>query len=191
LAGRAGFVSRVLEADARASAHLRVAERPGRTRRTAILLSHSGDSWYWGLALAAIWLLGGTYWKERAVALFISIGVVAVIVQAIKWLVRRRRPAGEWGAIYRRTDPHSFPSGHAARMAMLTVLCIALGPAWLAVLLILWAPLVAVARVAMGVHYLSDVVAGSLLGLVIGLVLVPAVPLAAAFSGLLARWIGV
>jgi len=32
------------------------------------------------------------------------------------------------------------------------------------------APLVALARVAMGVHYLSDVLAGSLLGIVVGVV---------------------
>jgi membrane-associated phospholipid phosphatase len=36
---------------------------------------------------------------------------------------------------------------------------------------LVWAPLVALARVAMGVHYLSDIVAGALLGLVVGLAL--------------------
>jgi len=39
---------------------------------------------------------------------------------------------------------------------------------WLGILLVLWAPLVALARVAMGVHYLSDVFAGGFLGFVIG-----------------------
>ncbi len=38
---------------------------------------------------------------------------LAVIVLAIKFSIRRRRPEGEWGAMYRKTDPHSFPSGHA------------------------------------------------------------------------------
>ena len=38
----------------------------------------------------------------------------------------------------------------------------------LGVVLALWAPLVCLARVAMGVHYLSDVLAGMLLGLVLG-----------------------
>ena len=185
--GRTYSVRRVLEADAHASARLRVAERPGATRRAAILLSHSGDSWYWGLALVAIWLAGGPYWKGRTVILFLSIAVAAVIVQAIKWLVRRQRPAGDWGAIYRRTDPHSFPSGHAARMAMLTVLCAGLGPAWLALLLFVWTPLVALARVAMGVHYLSDVIAGSLLGILIGVLLLPAAPLALALMAPLVR----
>jgi undecaprenyl-diphosphatase len=51
---------------------------------------------------------------------------------------------------------------------MLAVLGVALGPSWFTALLLAWAPLVALARVAMGVHYLSDVVAGAGVGLIIG-----------------------
>jgi undecaprenyl-diphosphatase len=89
---------------------------------------------------------------------------------AVKFLVRRRRPEGEWGGIYRNTDPHSFPSGHAARAFLIAVVGAALGPAWLGILLWVWAPLVALARVAMGVHYLSDVVAGALFGVIVALI---------------------
>jgi undecaprenyl-diphosphatase len=70
--------------------------------------------------------------------------------------------------IYRRTDPHSFPSGHAARAAMLVVLGIGLGPAWLGFGLLVWAPLVSLARVSMGLHYISDVVVGFVLGILTG-----------------------
>jgi undecaprenyl-diphosphatase len=94
----------------------------------------------------------------------LSIIVLAAIVLAIKFSIRRRRPEGEWGTIYRSTDPHSFPSGHAARAMLIAVLGIGLGPVWLAVLLCVWMPLVALARVAMGLHYLSDVLAGLVLG---------------------------
>jgi len=34
----------------------------------------------------------------------------------------------------------------------------------------IWAPLVALARVAMGVHYVSDVLAGALFGILIALI---------------------
>jgi undecaprenyl-diphosphatase len=114
--------------------------------------------------------------KSFALRLLLGIGVLAVVVLTIKRVVRRQRPAGEWGAIYRATDPHSFPSGHAARMALLVVLAAALGPAWFAWLLLFWAPLVALARVAMGVHYLSDIIGGALLGLAAGGLLLVAVP---------------
>jgi undecaprenyl-diphosphatase len=90
------------------------------------------------------------------------------VVLVLKLLIRRRRPPGEWGAIYRNTDPHSFPSGHAARAAMLAVLLCAWGPTWAAPVAIAWAPLVSLARVALGVHYLSDVIAGGVLGLAAG-----------------------
>jgi membrane-associated phospholipid phosphatase len=43
-----------------------------------------------------------------------------------------------------------------------------MGPLWLGITLTIWAPLLALARVAMGVHYLSDVFAGGLLGMLIG-----------------------
>ncbi|MGH2522621.1 MAG: phosphatase PAP2 family protein [Anaerolineales bacterium] len=164
------MIRELLTADARLSTQLRVAEKPGPLRTGAIFLAHSGDSWFWGIGLLTIWFFGDAAWKRTALWLLVGIAVTAAIVLAIKFLVRRRRPEGEWGAIYRNTDPHSFPSGHAARMTMLAVLALALGPAWFAGLLLAWAPLVALARVAMGVHYVSDVVAGALLGLVIGLV---------------------
>ena len=158
----------ILELDARLSDRLRVAEQPGLLRTLAVFFAHSGDSWFWGAGLILLWWLGAAFWKQWAVILFAGIATLAVIVMSIKFTVRRRRPAGEWGGIYRNTDPHSFPSGHAARSFLIAVLTVGLGPAWLAVLLCVWAPLVSLARVAMGVHYLSDVVAGALLGAVLG-----------------------
>jgi undecaprenyl-diphosphatase len=161
-------LTRLLELDFRLSRKMRIAERPGSLRTFAALLAHSGDSWFWLLGLAVLWLVGNDYWKGRAVFLAIGILVTAVVVLAIKFMVRRKRPEGEWGGIYRSTDPHSFPSGHAARAVMLAVLAFVLGPAWLAVGLVLWAPLVSLARVAMGLHYLSDVLAGIGFGVVMG-----------------------
>jgi membrane-associated phospholipid phosphatase len=162
---------RLLLADEHYSRRLRYAERPGPLRRLAIFLAHSGDSWFWGLGLALVWVVGGPEAKAFALRLLLGILLLAVVVLIIKRLVRRQRPAGEWGALYRKTDPHSFPSGHAARMALLLVLGAALGPAWFAWLLVLWAPLVALARVAMGVHYLSDIIGGAALGLLAGALL--------------------
>ncbi len=164
--------ARLLQADNHYSNQLRYAEKPGPLRGLAILFAHSGDSWFWGLGLGVVWLLGGAATRQLALQLLVGVAVTAVVALSLKRLIRRARPVGEWGSLYRRTDPHSFPSGHAARMAMLLVLGAAVGPAWLGWVLLAWAPLVALARVAMGVHYLSDVVGGALLGLVMGVVLV-------------------
>ncbi len=170
--------SRLAQIDTRWSARVRVAERPGGLRNLAALLAHSGDSWFWAAGLLATIVWGSIEWRGWAIRILAAIAALAIVVMAIKLLVRRRRPAGEWGSIYRLTDPHSFPSGHAARAALLAVLIAAWGPAGLAPLVILWAPLVSLARVAMGVHYLSDVVAGVALGLLAGAITLATVSLA-------------
>ena len=103
--------------------------------------------------------------------MIIGIVITAVLVMTMKFTIRRQRPEGELGQIYRRTDPHSFPSGHAARAMMLGVMALGLGPSWFGLILIIWAPLVGLARVSMGVHYLSDILAGWIIGGVMGIIL--------------------
>ena len=160
----------ILELDARLSSQLRVAEKPGFLRSIAAFFAHSGDSWFWFAALIIGWFVSNSAWKQWEVVEFFGILGLAGVVLAIKFLVRRERPAGEWGGIYRNTDPHSFPSGHAARAFLIADVGTALAPPRLATALWIWAPLVALARVSMGVHYLSDVVAGAILGIIVGLV---------------------
>jgi membrane-associated phospholipid phosphatase len=173
----------LLELDARFSDQLRVAEKPGILRNIAIVLAHSGDSWFWALALIIGWFLSNSIWKHWEVVEFFGILGLAGVVLVIKFLVRRKRPEGEWGGIYRNTDPHSFPSGHAARAFLIAVVASALAPLWLAALLWVWAPLVALARVAMGVHYLSDVVAGAILGTVVAIIGLQFYPLMVGWLG--------
>ena len=102
--------------------------------------------------------------------------MLATVVILVKFSIKRPRPEGDWGSIYRSTDPHSFPSGHAARAAALAVMTIGVGPAWLAIILVIWAPLVGLARVILGVHYLSDVVVGLLIGILTGVVALALLP---------------
>lgn len=163
------MMRRLFELDERHTRRLTIAGTPGTLRTLAVFFAHSGDSWFWLAGLAALWLLGSEFWKARALALAIAILLAAALVLGIKFSVKRRRPEGEWGSIYRNTDPHSFPSGHAARAALIAVLGLGFGPGWFGLLLLLWAPLVTLARVAMGVHYLSDVIAGVLFGILVGL----------------------
>jgi undecaprenyl-diphosphatase len=44
-------------------------------------------------------------------------------------------------------------------------------------LVLVWAPFVPLARVAMGIHYLSDVIAGALFGIAMGLITLYVYPL--------------
>jgi len=164
-----------LSLDARLSAGVRLQqpshEDPSRRDplwSAAVVFAHSGDSWLWMILLGLIWLLGSPDWHRKSALMILAVGGQALVIFAIKQIIRRERPRGEWGGIYRAIDPHSFPSGHATRAVLLAVLGCGLGPAWFGVLLLVWAPLVSLARVATGVHYLSDVVVGGVIGLGMG-----------------------
>src|SRR5512146_55547 len=163
-------IQSILRLDARLSEQLRIAEKPGVLRNLAVFFAHSGDSWFWGAALILVWWLSNSFWRRWSIVMLVAISILAALVMGLKFIIRRRRPEGEWGSIYRNTDPHSFPSGHAARAFLIAVVASALAPFWLAILLWIWAPLVSIARVAMGVHYVSDVVAGAALGIAVALI---------------------
>jgi len=162
--------NRLLELDIHLTNRLRIAEQPGPLRSLASILAHSGDSWFWLLGLLLIWVFGPGPWKVIAQSLVFALLLTAALVMAIKFSIRRRRPEGNWGSIYRNTDPHSFPSGHAVRVVLLAIISVAFLPIWGTILLAIWAPLVSLARVAMGVHYLSDVLAGMVLGAALGVI---------------------
>jgi membrane-associated phospholipid phosphatase len=151
---------------------IRLKSTSSRWWRLAALMAHSGDSWVWAIGLALVWLFSSLIWHDYAAVLEISIVIQALTVFSLKGLIRRRRPEGEWGGIYRQLDPHSFPSGHATRAVMLAVLALSLGPAWFGWLVAVWAPLVCLSRVMTGVHYISDILGGMVLGLAMGVVLV-------------------
>jgi undecaprenyl-diphosphatase len=149
---------------------LRKLEEPGIMRKLAVVFAHSGDSWFWLSGLILSWLLGSGDLKNWALRIILAVFGLAFTVMVIKFAIRRPRPEGEFGEIYRRSDPHSFPSGHAARSVLLAVLVVGWGPPWLALILVPWAPLVSLARVALGLHFPTDVLAGGLLGLIAGLI---------------------
>ncbi len=153
------------------SARLNIAEKKGAGRMMTILVTRSGDALPFLAALGALAVIGGPLWQVRAMLLVVADMLTFLIAQTLKFITRRARPEGTWGEVYRRLDPYSFPSGHAARGGAVGGMALALGPLWFGVALIAWGAAVAASRVMMGVHYLSDVIAGFLLGVSIAAVL--------------------
>jgi undecaprenyl-diphosphatase len=154
--------------DRRLSQGLRDGVADGRLAPFLTAIAHSGDSvvvlpclgilwWMTGLAFSGTFFLG-------IAGVLLSMACVALAKQAF----RRARPVGDWGALCRKADPHSFPSGHAARsMALATAMMFVAGPAW-GLPLFAWAILLGVTRVALGMHWLFDVFAGWAVGIVSG-----------------------
>lgn len=154
--------------DSKFSHKIRLPENQPQLRRAAALFAHSADSWFWLAGLIILYPLVSSNAKPIILKLIIGTVITAAFVLSVKFTIRRPRPEGEWGKIYRDSDPHSFPSGHAARSAMLTLLIFLFGPAWLGGVMALWTLLVDYARIALGVHYLSDILVGTVIGLLFG-----------------------
>ena len=126
----------------------------------------------WLALLVAAWALGDDAWKTRALVTAAGLALVEVVVIGIKVLIRRKRPAGTDGMIYRKTDPFSFPSGHAARAVLLSLLSLRMGPAAAFIAIVAWSPVMVVSRIAIGIHYVLDVAAGVVVGAVLTIIVI-------------------
>lgn len=171
------MIDALLKLDLELSNRMRLEENRTLLRRAAAFFAHSGDSWFWLAGLLIIWMFTVGIWHQRAALMAGAIVIQAVTVIIIKFIIRRRRPEGEWGEIYRKTDPHSFPSGHAVRAVMLVVMAWGLEISPLNWILLFWAPLVSYARIALGLHYVIDVVFGWLMGVILAVLMLHMSPL--------------
>lgn len=171
-----GWKKQLLRIDANLTTRLLIKNNPSFLALILKILAHSGDSWFWLAGLCLLWLFNEGDWRQRALFFAVGLTILSAAVIVLKFSIRRPRPVGEWGKVYRITDPHSFPSGHASRAAALAIMGMAVGPPWFAVTLLLWWPWVGISRVSLGVHYFSDVAAGWIIGILMGGVVVALQP---------------
>lgn len=161
---------RLVSADARLSEALRLPGDAERWRGMTTALAHVGDGWLWILAWAIAYLLGDEVFRSGILRWVAAALAAGGIVAGVKFLLPRQRPTDVSGFYSRRHDLHSFPSGHAARMGVAAFMGPLLSPVWGWALPPL-ALLVAWARVALGVHYLLDVIVGLTIGILSALFL--------------------
>lgn len=99
-----------------------------------------------------------------------GVGIAYVASEALKMLLAQPRPCSRWPIAAECPPPGdwSLPSNHATlAFAAAVVIAFAAGRGWMAWTAVALAVLVALGRVAQGVHYVHDVAAGALLGLVV------------------------
>jgi undecaprenyl-diphosphatase len=129
-----------------------------------------GDGWIWYSTGIILLLFGGDTRFAAFAACASAEAITVVMFRAMKNASKRKRPcqleAHCWANVL-PPDQFSFPSGHAmSAFAIAIPLCI-YHPELQAPLLVLSAS-IAVSRVILGMHFVSDVVVGSLLGTGLG-----------------------
>jgi undecaprenyl-diphosphatase len=140
---------------------------------SAVVLIALYGIWVLPLALALGWFWpasGRTERRQAIIAGCLAAAVALGIGQVLERTLDRPRPFVALG--FTPLVPHvadaSFPSDHTmAGVALVSPLLWSTSPRTGALLLI-WALVVGVSRVAVGLHYASDVFASALLGLVLG-----------------------
>ncbi|WP_110656143.1 phosphatase PAP2 family protein [Salinicola halimionae] len=96
----------------------------------------------------------------------LTASVAALLYRVLKTRLCRERPYITYSTIRCTMPPvdrYSFPSGHTLHAAMFTCLTAATTPQLLPIVIPI-AILIAASRVVLGLHYVSDVVVGALIG---------------------------
>jgi undecaprenyl-diphosphatase len=142
-------------------------------RLLMILATRGGDGWLW-YALGGILLFWG---GERRFEAMGAAGTAAVagifLFRALKNRSRRRRPCEIephcWASIL-PPDKYSFPSGHSITAFAVAISVGLFYPELMAYLLTV-AFLIASSRIILGMHFLSDVVAGAAIGITLAVII--------------------
>ena len=131
-----------------------------------ICATRGGDGWLWYAMGVVILLFGGSdrFYAIGAGALAEAIGV-AIFLRLKKWTGRKRPCTYEphcWASLL-PPDQFSFPSGHTIT-AFAVGVSLSLFYPGLAIGLLFCAASVAASRILLGMHFLSDVLAGAVIG---------------------------
>ena len=152
-------------------------------RRLFGIVSRLGDGVFWYALMSVLAVVGGTRGVVAALHMALTGLVAAAMYRGLKGWTRRPRPFRAHNGIVpyiAPLDEFSFPSGHTLHAVSFTMIALAYFP-MLAPLLVPFAILVAMSRIVLGLHYPSDVLAATVIGLGLGALSLWLAPMAAAF----------
>jgi membrane-associated phospholipid phosphatase len=169
------FVARIDQLDERLDGYF----EPIRNSRPLVYVFNTssavgdfGAIWH---VIGVVGALNGTLTWPQAVALALLMGGESLLLnQGIKRVFRRKRPtaAGDDRFTVRRPLTSSFPSGHASSAFFAAVVLSGwVGSVWTAVFFA-FAVIIALSRVVVRIHHVSDIVVGSVVGSLLGAIAV-------------------
>jgi undecaprenyl-diphosphatase len=141
-----------------------------RLKKLAVQISRSGNGLLYLILPSLYWLInpveGRTFFMLASLAFIIERIIYYVLKKNLK---RRRPPAAIPGfrSLVTPSDEFSFPSGHTSGAFLFSTLCV-LCFGTVALPLYLWASLVGLSRVLLGVHFPGDILAGAAIGTAVG-----------------------
>lgn len=137
---------------------------------TASAVGDFGSIWH---VIGVVGALTGTLTWTQAVVLAALMGLESLLLnQGIKRLFRRRRPtvAGDDRFTVRRPLTTSFPSGHASSAFFAAWILSGWVSPTLTMVFFVVAVIVALSRVVVRIHHVSDIVVGSVIGTLLGII---------------------
>lgn len=136
-----------------------------------IAATRGGDGWIWYSLGIMLLLFGGPH-RFAAVGAAGSAAIAGIFVfKALKKISRRQRPCQLEPHCWSRVlppDQFSFPSGHTMTAFSIALVISYYYPEFEGAMYFLAAS-IAFSRVVLGMHFLSDVLAGAILGSALGL----------------------
>ncbi|MCF7983796.1 MAG: phosphatase PAP2 family protein [Thiohalocapsa sp.] len=138
--------------------------------RPFALISRLGNGVFWYSLMAVMPIVDGLYGLEVALHMLLTGAAALLLYKSLKGMTRRVRPCHydiDIAAGVPPLDKYSFPSGHTLHAVSFSTVALYYYPQ-LAWLLVPFTLLVAASRVVLGLHYPSDVLVASIVGLALG-----------------------